>query len=209
MTPGRAAVADGTLDLSAAVLGWTEYGDTTFDGSWVIACDASVGHPDGGSCACVAGAAVDETGAWWAWRATVPGRHFGLAATWAEALTLMLVLRVARPDALVLCDHMGSIALAWDALAGRNRRRGRGWRKAAATFGPLPLPSPGRTTQVQYYDGHALHARAHRISNAVRVGEHRQMPVTGAALTVHCAAYAAGWSGGSDTAKYFPSVAAS
>lgn len=196
LTPGRAALADGVLHLSAVVADWTEYGTTDFARSWVIACDASADGRHGEPRSRVAGAAVDEAGSWWAWRATVPTEHVGLAGTWAECLTLLLVLRRVRNEALVLGDHMSTIKRARAGLAGRRQRGLWGTRQAERVFGRLPIISPGEPGRVRYYDGHGLHARAHRIARLIRRGGEHHMPLAGAGLERNCAAYAAGWTGG-------------
>ena len=206
MTPGQAAIADQALHLSSTVTGWAEYGTATFTDSWVIACDASsishLGATGPVEYLPVSGAAVDEAGFWWAWRATVPSRYCGLVVHWAECLTLLLVLRGVRPDALVLSDHAAAIRRAQNALSGRQQRRLRSWRKVEAAFGSLPVVPPSAAARVQYYGGHELHRRAHRISNAVR-------RLTGPAwwpLEVRCSALAAGWNGEGSPSKYLSGI---
>lgn len=203
MIPGQAAAHDGALRLNSTVTGWVEYGTATFAESWLIACDASsVTHlgPDTTiQHVAVAGAVVDEAGAWWAWRATVPVRHCGLVVHWAECLTLLLVLRRARPDALLLSDHAAAICRAQDGLRGGRQRRLHSWQKVESAFGRLPLVPPAADVRVQYYAGHELHRRAHRISNAIRRGN---SGTAGFSLESRCTALAAGWPGAGGLRKY-------
>lgn len=207
MTPGQAAIHDGALRLNSTVMGWTEYGTATFGESWLIACDASGSAPelaDSLQWATVAGSAVDEAGAWWAWKAAVPYKHCGLATTWAECLTLLLVVRCARRGALVLADHDIAVKRARAGLRKRQQRGLRSWRKVEAVFGDLPLVPPSADARVQHYAGHELHGRAHRISNVIRRGDDWPWQPTWLSVENRCTALAAGWSGMGKPHGYLP-----